>query len=286
MDLPEPSPYSAAVQTSSVDARPALAHPRRFLRDAWTDLALAPRAASHLFRANLSAGRRRSLFGYLWLLLPAASTALIGVYLQSRQIVTIAPTVLPYAVHVLAGMVLWQTFLDAFNAPLQQLWGARQLITRSALAHEAVLLAGLCDVALNMAVRLAALAIVLTVIGFTPHWAALALFPAGLVALALLGTALGLAITPLGMLYDDIRRGLTVVTTLWFFLTPVLYVAPSSGPLLLNPVTPLLETARAGLIAPQLSLGAVMVAAGAGLLLVATWLGYRLARPHVIERLA
>lgn len=286
MDLPEPSPYPAAVQTSSVDARPALAHPRRFLREAWADLALAPRAAWHLFRANLSAGRRRSLFGYLWLLLPAASTALIGVYLQSRQIVTIAPTVLPYAVHVLAGMVLWQTFLDAFNAPLQQLWAARQLITRSALAHEAVLLAGLLDVALNSAVRLAALGLALAAIGFAPHGAAFALFPAGMLALALLGTALGLAVAPLGMLYDDIRRGLAVVTTLWFFLTPVLYVAASAGPLRLNPVTPLLETARAALIGPQLAPGVVLVAAGAGLLLVAAWLGYRLARPHIVERLA
>jgi lipopolysaccharide transport system permease protein len=267
------------------DACREVSRPRRFLRSAWHDLRRSPRIGWQLFRANLKAGRRRSLFGYLWLLLPAATTALVSVYLQHRAIVAVAPTVLPYALHVLAGMVLWQAFLDALNAPLQQLGGARQLVTRSMVPHEAVLLAGLFEVGLAAAIRLVFLVLFLVVTGFVPTPSALLLLPLGLGFLAVLGMAIGLIVTPLGLLYDDVRKGLGVGTTLWFFLTPVLFPAPASGPLRFNPVTPLLDAARGSLAGQPLQADCIALATASLVLLAAAWLGYRLARPHLIERM-
>lgn len=268
-----------------IDARREVSRPRRFLRSAWQDLRRSPLIGWQLFRANLKAGRRRSLFGYLWLLLPAATTALVSVYLQHRAIVSVAPTALPYALHVLAGMVLWQAFLDALNAPLQQLGAARQLVTRSMVPHEAVLLAGLFETGLAAAIRLLFLALFLVAIGFLPSIWALLLLPLGLGFLAILGMAIGLIVTPLGLLYDDVRKGLGVVTTLWFFLTPVLFPAPASGPLRFNPVTPLLDGARGSLLGAHLQADCIALATASLVLLAAAWLGYRLARPHLVERM-
>lgn len=268
-----------------IDARREASRPRSFLRAAWRDLRRSPRIGWQLFRANLKAGRRRSLFGYLWLLLPAATTALVSVYLQQRAIVAVAPTVLPYALHVLAGMVLWQAFLDAVNAPLQHLVAARQLITRSMVPHEAILLGGLLEAGLAAGIRLVFLAAFVVATGYVPSLSALLVLPLGMGFLVLLGTAIGLGVAPLGLLYDDVRRGLGVVTTLWFFLTPVLFPAPDSGPLRFNPVTPLLEAARGSLAGQPLQAECIVLSTASLVLLFAVWLGYRLARPHLVERM-
>lgn len=267
-------------------AAPVVARPRVFLRHAIADLRAAPRGAWHGFVGNLRAGRRRSLFGYLWLLVPAAAAAGLCVYLQSRRLVDVGETGLPYALHVLAGMALWQTLVEAINAPLHQLAMARQLVTRTTVPHEALLLAGLLDVALNAAVRFAALLVALAAFGVMPAPAMFLLFPLGTFALAIMGSAIGVAIAPPGQLYGDFRRVLPLATMFWLFLSPVLYAAPASGWLRLNPVTPLIETARGSIHAPALAPGFIPVTAAWLAALVIAWLFYRVARPHVVERLA
>jgi lipopolysaccharide transport system permease protein len=261
-----------------------LRHPRRFLAEAFADLRRAPSVAWRLFRSHAQARHRRTALGYLWLLLPTLATTLIWVYVQSRRIIAIETTAIPYPIYVLTGMICWQVFVDALNAPLQQLTAARQTITRSRVPHEALILAGVFDVLLNCAVRLLVLAAAL--IAFQVPLAATALLlPIGLGALALLGFALGLLAVPLGMLYDDVSRALLMIATFWFFLTPVIYPTPSAGIVRLNPVTPLLDTTRSWLLggAPTNGFAAVTIFAIATL--IVAWLFHRLARPHLVARL-
>lgn len=265
-------------------ASPELRRPRRFAAKAMADLRASGMISWRLFRSNLRVRHRRTFLGYLWLLLPAISTALICSYIQSRRIVTIPPTGLPYPLFVLSGMILWQCFVDAMNAPLQHLIAARQLITRSRVPHEAIVLAGLMEVLLSAAVRVAIL--MLIVAFWTPLASSMLLIPAGVAALVLLGLAIGLALAPLGLLYDDVGRVIAMVTTFWFFLTPVIYPLPARGLLYLNPVAPLLIASRGWLLGRwhvPAGFFVVFVAALAGL--VVAWFWYRLARPHVVSRL-
>jgi len=278
------APMDGAMSETVYSAAPELADPAGFLARAGADLGAALPAGWQLFRAQLRARRRRALLGGLWLLAPAAAATLLCVYLQSRRLFAVGPTELPYALHVLAGIVLWQTFHDALNAPLARLSAERQIVTRSRVPHEAVLLSGLWEVALNGAVRLAALAAALALLGFVPAPSAL-LLPLGLAALALLGFALGLVAAPFGLLWDDVRQALLLVAGFWFFMTPIVYPGPAAGWLRLNPVTPLLETARSWLAGPGVAPGFFLVLALAAAALVLAWLLYRLARPHVTARL-
>lgn len=262
-----------------------LLHPARFVREAAADLRHSFAPAWQLFRRNLQVRYRRSWLGYVWLLLPTVGTTLVWVYIQSRRIVDVAPTDVPYPVFVLAGTILWQVFVDALNAPLQQLSASRQLITRSRVPHEALILAGTFEVLLNCAVRLLVLAAVLAVfrVAIGP---AILLVPLGIAALLLFGLALGLIAAPLGLLYDDVSRAITLVTGFLFFLTPVIYRTPSAGILRFNPLTPLLDTTRAWLTSGVVRSGgfAIVTAVTLAALLMG-WLFERLARPHVVARL-
>jgi lipopolysaccharide transport system permease protein len=264
--------------------QPDLADPAGFARAAVHDLRLSLPVAWRLFRSSLSARHRRSLLGYVWLIIPALATAAIAAYLQRRNIVDVGSTALPYAVHVFCGMVLWQTFTEALMSPLGRLTAERQLITRSRVPHEALILSGLFDVLFNAAIRFAVLLVVVLVSG-TSLGASAVLVPAGVLALTVLGLALGLLVTPVGLLYEDVTRGLLVLTAFWFFLTPIIYPAPDSGLLRLNPVTPLLDSTRSSLTSFSADGGALLVTGLAIAGLTTAWLFARLARPHVVARL-
>lgn len=267
-----------------------LRSPGRFASGIAADLRVSPPVAWQLFLRRLQAGYRQSWLGYLWLLLPPLATTGAWVYLNGARILDVGRTELPYPVFVLTGTMLWQVFADALGSPLQQLSASRAILTKSRIPHEAILLAGVLEVLFNFAVRLAVLAPVLLWTGVRGG-PALLLAPFGVAALLVLGFGIGLLLAPVGLLYQDVPRGLTLAAGIWFFLTPVVYPLPEAGaasaPGVPNPVTPLLVTARGWLtggpaepaagFAPMLALG--LLALGVA------WLGYRLARPHLVARL-
>ncbi len=70
----------------------------------------------------------------------------------------------------------------------------------------------------------------------------LLLFPVGILSLLLIGTAVGLLITPVGMLYTDIGRAIPLLMQFAMYLTPVVFPDAQGGWAAtlfeLNPLTP------------------------------------------------
>ena len=142
------------VKETVYTASAALFRPREFAARARADAATGSKIGWQLFRTSLRVGHRGQLLGNLWLVLPATVTAMICVYLQSTRILSVSTTELPYGLHVLTGLMLWQTFVDGLNAPLQELEGSRHMLSRSAVPHEAFFMSGLLGIGLNSIVRL------------------------------------------------------------------------------------------------------------------------------------
>lgn len=271
-------------------AESQLLAPRRFIHGAFVDLRASPSAASSSFLRNLQAQYRQSWLGYIWLLLPPIATTLVWVYLNAAHILNVGQTTAPYPVYVLTGTILWQVFAESLTCPLRQLSAAREILTKTRIPHEALVLAGLYEVVFNFTVRFA---ITLPVYFWlrSPLRLEFLLAPLGVISLLLLGLTIGLLLTPLGLLYQDVSRSLNIIIGFWFLLTPVIYPAPAKGlaALLvrLNPVTPILVTTRDWLtlsvVAP--TPGFASVIAASVMCLIGGWLIYRLAKPHLISRL-
>ena len=263
--------------------------PRSFAREVAHDMRLVLHIGWQLFRRNLRVQIRQNLLGYFWMLLPPILTGITWTYLGKNNIIGgYDASAAPYPAYVLTGLFIWQGFVDALNCPLQQLQGARSTIAKVKVPHEAFIVAGMGMVLFNQAIRLVILAAVL--VWFHIPWhASLLLVPVGLGLLLLLGLAIGWLLTPVSMLYADISNILSMVLGFWFLITPIVYTAPKSTAWLtvLNPVTPLLATTRnwvlTGEVAPAAGFG--LVATLAVVLLAASWLGYRLAKPHLTARL-
>lgn len=264
--------------------------PRRFVQRALSDLRASPPVAWRLFLHNMQAQYRQSWLGYLWLLLPPIATTLTWVYLNAAHILSLGPTDTQYPVYVLSGTILWHVFAEALNCPLRQLSSARDILTKSRIPHEALMVAGLYEVLFNFAVRLVITVPVYFWLNSPLSWTVL-LAPFGVVSLLFFGLTIGLLLAPIGLLYQDVSRSLDLVVGFWFFLTPVIYASPVKGPaallVTLNPITPLLVTTRnwltSGAVAP--APGFAFVIGASVLCLILGWLVYRLAGPHLIARL-
>jgi lipopolysaccharide transport system permease protein len=241
--------------------------------------------AWRLFVHGLEARHRQSRLGYLWLLLPALASTLTWVYLAHKRILHLRETAVPYALYVLAGTLLWQLFTDALTAPLQRLSAARSVLTKARVPHESWILAGVFDAGFSFVIRLGLLAVGMAVAGTSGGWGLL-LAPLGALAVVVLGLAIGLVLTPVGLLYPDIERGLAIVIALSFFLTPVIYPPPHTFLIRFNPVTPVLVTTRSWLIGGTGVPGELAVVFAASFLVLgAAWLVYRLAQPHLVVHL-
>src|SRR5688572_16781711 len=89
------------------------------LRNMGRDLLASRELAWRLLVRNISAQYRQSLLGYAWAFVPPIFTSLIWIFLQSQKVLGVGDTAMPYVVFVITGTVLWQTFVEALNSPLQ-----------------------------------------------------------------------------------------------------------------------------------------------------------------------
>lgn len=269
----------------------SLRNPARMLREMFGDLLAGRELAWQLALRDIRAQYRQAALGLLWaFILPLANTA-AWLFIQGSGIITLQPTALPYPVYVFTGTLLWSIFMDAVNAPLQQTIAAKPMLAKINFPREALVLSGIYQTFFNAGIKIIVLLAALLIMGITPGWGLL-LFPLATLSLILAGIALGLLITPVGMLYTDIGKGLPLLMQFLMYLTPVVFPVPSGGwaatLFQLNPLTPLILTARDLLtgFAPE-HWGAFFIVNAAMLALLAVmWVVYRAAMPALIERMS
>ena len=267
-----------------------LRHPRRFLREMFRDLRASRELAWRLFVRDTSAQYRQSMLGYVWAFIPPLVASLPFIFLNSQGVVTIGGTPIPYPAYALIGTIIWQVFADALNSPLKTVVAAKSMLVRINLPREAILLSGLGQVIFGFLIRLVLLIVVFACFRIVPP-ATVLLFPVGVFALILVGFTIGLALTPLGLLYSDVQQTIPIATTFLMLLTPVVYPPPQTGLAAMvarwNPLSPLIMVTRDWMTtgdATQIAAFAFVTIA-AIVLLFAGWIMYRVALPHIIARM-
>ena len=267
-----------------------LSNPLGMAREMLRDLAASRELAWRLTVRDLSAQYRQTILGFLWaIILPLANT-LIWIFLSHSGVVSVSDTALPYPVYVFTGTMLWAILMDAMNAPLQIATASKSMLAKINFPREALLVSGIYQTLVNALIKVALLILALLALGIYPDWNVL-LFPMGLLSLILVGTVIGLALTPIGLLYTDVGKAIPLLMQFMMFLTPVVFAMPKSGIsatlFQLNPLTPIILTARDWLtgFTPEY-LGYFVVVNGAAIaLLLVFWVVFRLAMPILIERM-
>lgn len=268
-----------------------LRNPGRLLREMFGDLLASFELGWRLFLRDNSAQYRQSILGYVWAFIPPLVASLPFVFLNSQGVVSMGETTqLPYAAYAMIGTIIWQVFVDALATPLKTVLASKSMLTRINFPREALLLAGLGMVVFNFLIRVVLLIGVFGWFNIIPPATAL-LFPLGVIALIMAGFMIGLIVTPLGLLYNDVQQTIPIAAMFLMLLTPVLYAQPTSGLARAitawNPLTPLVMTTRDWLTLGTTDhlLGFSIVSLSTCFLLFLGWVLYRLALPHVVARI-
>jgi len=269
----------------------SLASPRAMVVAMFRDLLKGRGMAWRLALRDVRAQYRQAILGVLWAFIAPLATTITWIFLSSAGIVSLSTTALPYPVFVFSGTLLWSILVDAINSPLQQTNASRSMLGKLNFPREAILLSGLFQLLFNTAIKLVLLLGALLVVGINPGWGLL-LLPLGVASLILVGMAIGLLITPVGMLYTDVGRGVPLLMSFVMYLTPVVFPMPKEGWVAtlyqINPLTPLIVTCRDWLTgtSPEFLGYFLGVNVAAAALLFVAWAAWRLAMPIIIERMS
>ena len=262
-----------------------------YLRDIVNDLPQAHELGFRLFKRNLAALYRQSLLGFAWAILPPLANAALWIVLRGNNVISVQDTGVPYPIFVLIGTMLWQIFSEAILAPLTQVTENKIMLSKINIPRERLLLSGLYQLIFNTFIKILLLVGVFFFFHQVVQLSSLIFVPLGLIAISLAGFSIGLLLTPLGMLYQDINRGLSIILPFFMYLTPTVYPAPQDGRIGLimrfNPIAVFITQTRNWFIAQpvgDIQFFWIYTCMFALIFLVALVI-YRLSMPMIIERI-
>ncbi|RMA57961.1 ABC transporter permease [Ulvibacter antarcticus] len=263
----------------------------KLLGDSIRDILSSRFLAKQLAIRDIKSQYRQSYFGLLWIFVAPLGTALVWIFLNNSGTVNVTDTGMPYPVYVFSGTLLWSIITESINSPMSSTNGARSIISKINFPKEALIISGIYKLMFNSSVKVILLIVLLFSFGIGFNWSFL-LFPLALLGAVLFGTTVGLFLTPIGMLYSDIGRFISLGLQFLMYATPVVYAIPKEGVVKTlmeyNPISPLILTARdlaIGAIPDHLSYYFLVI----GLCIPLSLIGlvfYRISIPIIVERLS
>ncbi len=239
----------------------------------------------------------KSAFGLLWDFVDPFIFASIFFFNEARIISPGAMT-MPYAVFVIYGLLLYQTFSESVTMSLDMMKRSKTILTHLKLPPEALILSVFYRVLFNSAFRIMVMLIFsLVLLGKAVEDGQSAFSMVGFVkfvlcypVLILAGMSFGVFLAPFSVIYADVGRVARILLTPLRYASPVLYTLPTAFPFnwisIINPIGPFIENLRSLAtsdtvtdlpgIAIRCSVFLVVFSAG--------WLIFHLAVPVLAER--
>ncbi len=281
---------SQPTTTKVYTAEPQLNHATALFAAMWRDLLSSRELAWRLLVRNISAMYRQTIFGYVWAFLPPLATSATFLFLKAGGVMDPGELAIPYPAYLLISTSLWALFADSVAAPLRLVATSRMMLIKINFPREALILASIGEVLFNFCIRFTIIFGAMLWFQIVPP-STVFLVPLGLLSLLLLGIMVGVLLTPIGLLFQDVSKVMPMLLNFWMLLTPVVYIGSNEGIrgelMRWNPVSPVLTVTRDWLTTghTELLTPFLVISALALLLLFFGWLIYRIAMPHIIARL-
>jgi ABC-2 type transport system permease protein len=195
-----------------------------------------------------------TVLGYLWSL--ARPLMLFGVLLAVfTQIFRIGSQVPNYPVLLLFNLVLMGFFSEATTTAVNSVVNYEGIVRKTQFPRLVIPLSVVFTSLINLGLNLVVVFAFILAWGIAPTWSWL-LFPVALALLFVITTAVSMIVASLNPRFRDVGIIWTVLSTVLFYATPVLYPIevvpdPLDDVLLLNPLTPIFEAARLWVIDPS-----------------------------------
>ncbi|HEX3735384.1 MAG TPA: ABC transporter permease [Solirubrobacterales bacterium] len=207
-----------------------------------------------------------TILGYLWSLVrPLVLFAVL--FVVFTKIFKLGSGVPNYPVLLLFNIVLFTFFQEGTTGAVGSVLGQEGIVRKTQFPRLAIPLSVVMTAVFNLGLNMVVVVAFILAYGVDPTWTWL-LLPLALLPLVVLTSGVALLLSALNVRFRDVAFIWTVFANALFYMTPVLYTINVPGMpqdlrrlLLINPLTPILEQARAWVIDPSAP-GAVAAAGG------------------------
>lgn len=247
---------------------------------------------------SIKARYAKSAFGMFWDLIDPLVLGLIFYGLMKVRVIQPGEMIMPYAVFIIYGLLLYATFGDAITQSVDIFGQSRGLLTQQKIPPEALITSVFLRVCFNLLFRVVVMA------GFSIALQAYAVdhglvsfsFPGMLKFIVLsplivfVGMSIGLFLAPFNAIYSDVGRVCRIVLNPLRYLSPVLWPLPAAGLFgtlnVLNPLSPLIGDLRLLAVANIMETPGPFLGwcAFAAMLFLVAWYVFHLAVPALAER--
>lgn len=261
----------------------------QILKDSLSDIYGSRFLAKQLATRDIKSQYRESLLGIFWSFVTPLSTALVWIFINSSGAVALDDTGVPYALFVFSGTLMWSTLNDAISMPMMTTRGSMGIMSKINFPKEALIVSGFYKLLFNSSFKILLLAFFFIFFSVSLSWNML-FFPLTFFILIMVGITFGLLITPLGMLFNDVSKFISLALRFVMYVTPVVYTIPETGLMKRlmewNPLTPLILINRNLLLGLELSFVNYFIGITLFVipLLLLALLIYRISIPVIVER--
>lgn len=261
----------------------------KVLRASLRDLVGSTFLARQIATRDIKAQYRQSYLGILWAFITPITTALVWVFLQATGTVQLTDTGIPYPIYAFSGTFIWSIVTGAINAPTMSTNSSKNILSKINFPKEALLLSGVFKLLFNAIPKILLLALLLIIFG-ADYYHTVWLFPIVMLGAVFFGFSLGLILTPISLLYNDVSKLIMTGLRFLMYITPVVYAVPKEGIMKTimeyNPFSPMILMARATLLGnpgEHIKYYLIVLAACIPLFLIAL-VFYRVSIPIIVER--
>jgi ABC-2 type transport system permease protein len=226
-----------------VSARPGL---RRRLLAIWDSRELL----FYFVITDIKIKYKSSFLGMVWSIVAPGLTLMIYFLVFGILLKNGIPN---FVIFLFAGLLVWNFFFNIVSTSTGIVVDRAGIVKKVAFPREILALSTVGTSLIYFVMQLIVMMAAMAVIQHAPAWGYLWLIPLSVVALSLVGGALGIALSAINVYLRDMKHLVDVFLQLWFYLTPIVYsfeqkVSPElhkhgvAWIYFLNPVTPIVLT--------------------------------------------
>jgi lipopolysaccharide transport system permease protein len=181
-----------------------------------------------LFRRDFFTTYAQSIFGILWaFIIPIVSVGTFAI-LNASGLLVAGSIKVPYLVYAMLGLAFWQLFATGIVASSTSLVKAGPMIVKINFSKKALVISSMGQTLVTFLIQLA-LALIFFAFYRTVPNVAILLIPILIIPILLITLGLGLVLSVLNAVVRDLANLLPILMTFLLFLTPILYVKPTTG---------------------------------------------------------
>ena len=177
-----------------------------------------------LFARDFKAQFKQNLLGYYWAVINPMVAVFAFIFMNYAGILRPGPTEVPYPVYAFVGTSIWGFLTGTITFMSGGLRSQSELILRTNIPKIALAASSLANIGYSVVVNMAMIVLLMTIFHVPLTLGSLA-FPFLILPIIILGVALGLVISVIGIIVRDAGNMATQFFIIGMYLTPVIYVA-------------------------------------------------------------